>query len=287
MKLANALGILIDMWQAVQTALLPTICAILAKPLLALYPRSVSQIFMHNVWRLMGEGMDEGNYELKRSLITENAQGVVLDIGAGHGHTARYLDHARVTKYVALEPNALMHPEIRKRANEHGWSEEDGSLVILSYGAEQAPLILSALSLSGEPPVDVMVSIMALCSVPPSSPPDASLRNLVTLLLKPGGQFVFYEHVRSYRADVAWWQRFWTPVWQILFDGCRLDRPSHELVRALKGLDGETSIWDDWELRDQEGDIEENVFWHQIGRFTKVHEAGDGQRLASCDMEIS
>jgi hypothetical protein len=174
-----------------------------------------------------------------------------------------------VTKYVALEPNAFMHPEIRKRAKEHGFTEDDGSLIILPYGAEQTSLILSALSPSGEPPVDFMISVLAWCSVPPSTPPDASLHSLVSLLLKPGGEFVFYEHVRSHRADVAWWQRFWTPVWQILFDGCRLDRPTHEWVRALKGMDGEGSMWSEGEARDQDEEHEETIFWHQIGRFVK------------------
>lgn len=81
-------------------------------------------------------------------LITPRAHGVVLDLGAGHGesvieveipkmrrcdavlrrqltlllsptplsspgHSIQYLDVKKVTKYIALEPNALMHEKLR------------------------------------------------------------------------------------------------------------------------------------------------------------------------------
>ena len=59
---------------------------------------------------------------------------------SGHGHTVKYLDHDKVTKYVALEPNKLMHPEIRNIANAAGYTESAGNLLILPYGAEQMEL---------------------------------------------------------------------------------------------------------------------------------------------------
>lgn len=177
---------------------------------------------------------------------------------SGHGHTVKYLDHDKITKYVAIEPNELMHPEIRKVANAAGYTEAAGTLLILRYGAEQIELINSALG--GSLAVDSIISILTICSIPS---PEETVGKLVGQVLKPGGQFLFYEHVLSPREDVAWWQRFWTPIWLWAFDGCRLDRPTHLWVDKL----------DCWESRDiwgKEGEDVENLFWHRVGRFVKA-----------------
>jgi len=47
----------------------------------------------------------------------------------GHGHIVKYLDKAKVMKYVALEPNTCMHPEIRLAANAGGYNEVDRTFV--------------------------------------------------------------------------------------------------------------------------------------------------------------
>lgn len=66
-----------------------------------------------------GERGGKRDDELKRfvvfgrtELIRSRATGVVLDLGAGTGHSIGYLDLERVEKYIALEPNVLMHPKI-------------------------------------------------------------------------------------------------------------------------------------------------------------------------------
>ena len=186
----------------------------------------------------------------------------------GHGHAAGYLDRNKVTKYLALEPNARMHPYIRTSASGAGFNEEDGSLVILSCGAEDVSSILEALGAT-RPPVDTIVSILTLCSVPS---PKRTIRNLVRDILKPSGQFLFYEHVLSPRGDVAWWQRTWAPIWAIPFDGCRLDRPIHSWIDAVTLVEDngvETSAWSERMLWGKEGESEENLWWHQVGKFVK------------------
>lgn len=175
-----------------------------------------------------------------------------------------YLERDKIKTYVALEPNLLMHPIIREQASKHNFNEDDGSLLILSYGAHEPSKILSVL-----PPVDTIVSVLTLCSVPR---PEDTIRGLVRDILKPGGQFLFYEHVLSHRSDVAWWQRLWTPIWTYGFDGCRLDRPSHLYLRGLTEIDGEgreMSVWREGATWGKKDEPEENVFWHQAGRFVK------------------
>ena len=286
MKLSNALAPLADLRHAIGTSLWPTILDIYNSPSLLFRPVALSQIVMAYIWVLFGNPTDEGGRPTKNALITPNADGVVLDIGAGmsrlapkssfvyqpfslgHGHTVGYLDRNKVTKYLALEPNTRMHPHIRTFANGAGFNEEDGSLVILSCGAEDVSSILEALKVT-QPPVDTIVSVMTLCSVPS---PERTIRNLVRDVLKPGGQLLFYEHVLSPREDVAWWQRVWAPIWAIPFDGCRLDRPTHSWIDAVTLAEDngvETSAWSERRLWGKEGESEENIWWHQVGRFVK------------------
>lgn len=214
--------------------------------------------------------------------------GFFFIVSIAHGHTVRYLNRARVSRYVALEPNVLMHHKIRVQANRAGFHESDGTLLILSCGVEDTKTILSALSSRSPPPksnpsqardlpqqpqdthpVDTITSVLTLCTIPD---PQKNMARLVRDVLKPGGQLLIYEHVLSPRADVAWWQRFWAPVWAVAFDGCRMDRPSHLWMRDMKlgGEDGvERSAWRELRVWDKEGDDAENLFWHAVGRFVK------------------
>ncbi|KAF9807771.1 hypothetical protein IEO21_08047 [Rhodonia placenta] len=257
MKLSGSISLLMHLREAMQLAFLPTLRAILRAPSVLLHPRTVSQIFMNHVWSAFGDGIDGNSRPVKENLIPANARGVVLDIGAGYGHTVNYLKPEAVTKYVALEPNELMHDEIRKRATAAGFTESAGTLLILPYGAEDIASIVSAL---GAPhSVDTLISILSLCSIPS---PEEALSNLVDLVLRPGGQLLFFEHVLSPRDDVAWWQRFWTPIWKNAFDGCCLDRPTHVFIRKM-------GFWSKGEVWGIEEENEEQLFCHRIGKFVK------------------
>ncbi|PIL34024.1 hypothetical protein GSI_03732 [Ganoderma sinense ZZ0214-1] len=260
MKITAALSLLGQLKATIGTAFVPTLVGVLKNPLLVFRPHEISRIFMAHVWKLYGDGIDENARPTKQELLPGNCIGVVLDIGAGHGHTALYLDPTKVTKYVALEPNALMHDEIRSTAAKQGFTEAAGTLQIVPYGAEQTALIISALG--GAHVVDTLVSILSLCSIPD---PEPTLAALVRDVLKPGGTLLLYEHVLSPRPDVAWWQRFWSPVWVYMMDGCRMDRPTHIWVEKMDAW-AEGSVWG------EPDEPEEHLFWHQVGRFVKKTE---------------
>jgi len=270
MKLSVALSIISRLWEIMGLAFLPTLKAIFNKPSLIFRPSAVSRIFMSHVWMAYADGIDENARPLKTSSITPYAFGIVLDIGAGHGHTVNYLDRERVQKYIALEPNTLMHPHIRQRANASGYMESDGSLTILALGFEDTSAILSELG-EDKPSVDTIISVLTMCTVPD---PERSMARAVRDILKPGGQLLFMEHVLSPRRDVAWWQRFWTPIWSVAFDGCKLDRPTDVWIDRIvdANQNGETvSMWTTRETWDN-GDFEDNLFLHRLGRFVKHDE---------------
>ncbi|ORY29255.1 hypothetical protein BCR33DRAFT_793091 [Rhizoclosmatium globosum] len=117
MTLSDKYGIIWDMLTALKISLLPTLFALLQSPSLLFSPRKVQGLLMANIWANgFGDGVNDSNRDLKTRIITPNAKGVVLDVGAGHGHTIRFLDKSKVTKYVALEPNVSMHPRIYEEA---------------------------------------------------------------------------------------------------------------------------------------------------------------------------
>jgi len=258
MKLRSAFGILIDLTYAVRVAFIPTVRGISREPSLLFHPVSISRLFMSHVWSFFGNVTNENSREIKNGLLPENAYGVVLDIGAGYGHTINYLDNDKVTKYVALEPNTHMHEEIRRNANVAGFSEDSGTLLILPYGAEEVALITSALQ--GPHTVDTMVSVLTLCTVPT---PEKTIPALIDQILKPGGVLLYYEHVRNPLEDAAWWQRFWTPIWKVAFDGCCLDRPTDVILERL-------DVWEQKDIRGLEGEDPEHLFLHSIGKLKKT-----------------
>ncbi|KAJ8591981.1 hypothetical protein M405DRAFT_813450 [Rhizopogon salebrosus TDB-379] len=261
MRLAAAFALFADLRLAIGAALWPTILAVWQAPSLISQPQALSRLFMSHVWNLFGNGVDANGRDVKQVLITPHAYGVVLDLGAGHGHTVNYLDHSRVTKYVAVEPNVLMHTELRHVASAAGYSEDAGTLLILPCGAEDISTILSSLP-APHPPVDTLISVLTICSIPS---PQSTVCTLINEALKPGGQVLFYEHVLSDREDVAWWQRLWAPIWSIAFGGCRLDRPTHRWIEDVGGW-----VKDEGGVGGKEGEPEESLFWHRVGRLVKV-----------------
>ena len=167
-----------------------------------------------------------------------------------------------------------MHHGLYKRARGLGYDGTD-KIIVLPYGVEQPALIASALEEYGITHIDTMLSIMSLCSVPSSSQSisptgertriDArtAIYTLIARFLAPGGEFLFMEHVRSARADVAWWQDVWAPVWVWVMDGCTLGRPTDKWLEAM------TDLWEKGEVWTPEEEPEEHFFWRRVGRFVR------------------
>jgi SAM-dependent methyltransferase len=177
-----------------------------------------------------------------------------LKCALGHGHNCQYLDLAKVTRYIALEPNPLMHETLVTKAMKAGFSPE--RIQIIGCGAEDTAAIMKALD--GEQ-VDTIISILSLCGIPDA---EGSLERMVRDILTPGGKLLFYEHVQcDLSPALTWWQTLWSPLWQAVV-GCRLDKPTHLYVERL----------DLWEQREVWGKLpteEPNLWWHRVGCYVK------------------
>ncbi|KAF7296077.1 hypothetical protein MKEN_01422800 [Mycena kentingensis (nom. inval.)] len=258
--LSKVLDILDGMRLALGLSLPAILRALWASPALIFKPAVLSRIGMDAIWVQFGQGGDENSQKMKTELLRD-ACGTVLDLGAAHAHTAKYLDHSKVTKYIALEPNTFMHALLRANAQAAGFNEEDGTLLILSCGAEDTATILSAL----DAPVDTIVSILTLCSVPK---PQATLGALIMEVLAPGGTLILHEHVLNHDANVARWQKRLKPFWRLVFDGCEIDRATDVWARDLVD-DGGSSVWQEAALWEPGMDMADSLLWRQNGRFVK------------------
>jgi SAM-dependent methyltransferase len=152
----------------------------------------------------------------QRRKLIPRAEGVVLEIGAGGGRNFALYDTSKVSRLLALEPDAAMVKRGRKRAPaglEVEWIER---------GAEAAGLAPRS--------VDTIVTTYTLCTIPDAVSALASLRDA----LKPGGKLLFCEHGLAPDEEVRKWQQRIEPIWKPIAGGCHLTRD----VAALLGSAG-------------------------------------------------
>lgn len=191
--------------------------------------RTARSKFFYYAWRVLSPMLDPGDAPIKGPLLAKG-RGVVLEIGAGVGHNIKYYDRRRVERLILVEPNVDMHPRLRAMANASGYRETDASLLLLGCGGAASDELALENAGVGAGTVDTVMTIHVLCSIP--GPADAV--ELYRRLLKPGGQLVFYEHVKNEEKATAQWQTWLTElIWRTAFDGCELDRPTGEWI--IKG----------------------------------------------------
>lgn len=157
--------------------------------------------------------------ELKQALLGD-LQNRVLEIGPGAGASFPY--YSPNVHWIGVEPNPFMHPYLEREAQQQGLSN-----IQLCLGtAEDLPVENES--------IDTVVSTHVLCSV---SDPHTSLQE-VQRILKPGGSFIFIEHVGG---ECGTWTRriqdSIAPVWKTLFDNCH---PNRETWKFLERADWET-----------------------------------------------
>jgi SAM-dependent methyltransferase len=149
----------------------------------------------------------------KRALLAGLA-GTVLEIGPGTAPNLVYLAHD--IHWIGIEPNPFMHPHIRKRAARLGVS------VDLRSGRGERLEVETA-------SVDAVISTLVLCSVADVA---ATLRE-IRRVLRPGGRFLFMEHVAAPPGTgLRRLQRLIRPLSRCLADGCCPDRETGQAIEA-------------------------------------------------------
>jgi ubiquinone/menaquinone biosynthesis C-methylase UbiE len=147
----------------------------------------------------------------KRRLLAPLA-GTVVEIGPGAGANLRF--YGAGVRWVGIEPNPWAHDYLREEAARVGLAAE-----LRAGTAEALPL--------PDASADAVVSTLVLCTVRDVARALAEVRRV----LRPGGRFVFMEHVAApprTRTRVA--QRLVRPVWPLFADGCHPDRDTERAI---------------------------------------------------------
>ncbi|GAB4414074.1 MAG: class I SAM-dependent methyltransferase [Anaerolineae bacterium] len=150
-----------------------------------------------------------------RAPLLARARGEVLEIGAGDGANLPF--YPAGTQVTLLEPNPYLLAYLRDaQSGAHctivGW--------IRGWG-EQLPV--------GSGQFDTVVATHVLCSVRD----QARVLDEVRRVLRPGGQFLFLEHVAApTRSLTLAMQYVLNPAWSALGDGCHLTRDTGAIIQA-------------------------------------------------------
>ena len=187
----------------------------------AAWLRTMAVLYDPFVW--LGE--IAGMRRRRRTLLAE-AHGRVVEIGAGTGlNVAHYPD--AVDELVLTEPELGMRRKLARRLDRHGRAAR-----ISDAPAERLPF--------ADASVDTVVATLVLCTV---EEPERALRE-VARVLRPEGQLLFIDHVRSRSRFLAACQDKLLRPWRGFAGGCECNRPTLELMRACGfTVEADHAVW--------------------------------------------
>jgi ubiquinone/menaquinone biosynthesis C-methylase UbiE len=149
----------------------------------------------------------------RRENLLSRASGRVLELGAGTGLNLSHYPED-IEELVLTEPAAPMVSRLERRAKQSG---HDSTVVVAP--AERLPF--------EDDSFDTVISTLVLCTV--ENPRQAI--DEIARVLRPGGQLLFLEHVRSDSARLARWQDRLHRPWHAFAAGCNANRPTVDLLR--------------------------------------------------------
>jgi SAM-dependent methyltransferase len=151
-----------------------------------------------------------------RTELLRDLTGQVLEVGAGTGLNLPCYPPA-MTRLVLSEPDPHMRRKLSEKVRVLGLDRVE----VLDASLEDLALPAEAF--------DAVVGTLVLCSVRRL---DRALEE-IHRVLKPGGRFLFLEHVAAEdRPRRLRWQRRMEPLWKRLAGGCHLTRRTAAAIVA-------------------------------------------------------
>ncbi len=152
-----------------------------------------------------------------RAELLQDLQGEVLEVGAGTGAGLPHYPEA-VTRLVLAEPDPHMRRRLRARC---GSSRLPRVVEVSDASLEALPMAAASF--------DAVVASLVLCSVLDLR---AALAEIFRVL-RPGGLFVFLEHVAADQNPTRLkWQGRVEPIWKRVAGNCHLTRQTEEAILA-------------------------------------------------------
>ena len=136
----------------------------------------------------LGPIFADGDRQTAVPALVSQASGTVLELGPGLGSQLSRYDTSKITKIYGVEPVVDLHQSLRESIKASGLVDV---YEIVPCGIEDTVELEKHGLVLGS--IDSILSVQVLCSVPD---PGETLRRLYALL-KPGGQLIVYEHVKS------------------------------------------------------------------------------------------
>jgi len=159
--------------------------------------------------RAEGAGLSE-----QRRVTLSHATGRTLEIATGTGLNLPYYPPS-VTELVLTEPYPHMLETLRSKVRKMGCK----IATVVEASAEKLPF--------PDASFDTVVATMILCS---AEKPEPVLKEIARVL-RPGGQYLFLEHVRNPDSRIARLQDRIQPGWYLFGNGCHCNR---DTVSTLK-----------------------------------------------------
>lgn len=168
-----------------------------------------------NAWFLAAaDGAMHREYGERKRRLFGMIPHTVVELGPGSGANFRY--YPRGTRIIAVEPNPMMLGRMYSQAKRYGIEID-----LRHAGAERMEVESES--------AELVVSTLVLCSVHDPGQVTAEVRRV----LRPGGRFVFLEHVAAEPGTVLRTvQGTLRRPWAWIGEGCQLDRDTARTIES-------------------------------------------------------
>lgn len=153
----------------------------------------------------------------RRARLLAGLRGKILDVGTGTGINFEHYDAE--AEVIGIEPSPWM---IRQAIIRKEQSANSAGITLYQTGCGD-PVMHEIVE---EDSLDHVVCTLVLCTIPDA---EAALRDF-SKWLKPGGQLIVLEHIRSHHKHIGSLQDALRPAWARLADGCQINRPTDKLI---------------------------------------------------------
>jgi ubiquinone/menaquinone biosynthesis C-methylase UbiE len=175
---------------------------------------SIAEALFASLYDRMTAGAEEAGLRANRQALLAKASGRVLEIGGGTGANLPFYGPG-VESLTITEPSEPMARRLERRVEEHELEAE-----VVRASAEELPF--------DNHTFDAAVSTLVLCTVGDQARALAELDRV----LRPGGNLLFIEHVRSESPGFARWQERLNPVQRVIGCGCNCNRATVDNART-------------------------------------------------------